>query len=146
MLLCELRVCLEKLSLPHSQSPFGVSTLNVEPTTHPCTPLQDALLGREGQEQQDKDEQMKEMVSKGFASRNAARKPNRTYHGTCPLSPVWDIPGAAPNMPLPAGSKVVVPRHLVEMQSRSTAQVWISAVFPRPCLDTAKRLIWFVAP
>lgn len=95
-------------------------------------------LGREGQGKQHEDEQMKEMAGRGFASRDVAEKPNGTCHGTCPAEPAWDIAGAAPNMPLPAGAKAVAPRHLVETQSRSTARVWISAGFPSPCLHTAK--------
>lgn len=104
-----------------------------------------------GKQQQDKDEQeMKEMVGQargGFASRNAARKPDGAHHGT--LSSASHVGHPSPwskHLPLPAGAKAGVPGHLPEMQSRSTAQVWISEALPSPCLDTTKRLIGFVAP
>lgn len=83
----------------------------------------------------------------GFASRDAAGKPAGARCGT--LSSASHEGHSSPwskHLPLPAEAKAGVLGHILETQSRSTAQAWISEAFPSPCLDTGKRLTTFVAP
>lgn len=94
-----------------------------------------------GRQQQDEDEQeMKETIDRargGFASRDAARKPDGAHRGTPSSASHVRHPNPwSKHLPQPAGAEASVPGHLSEMQSRSTAQVWISEAFPSPCLDT----------